>query len=144
VDVDGAAKLFLLNLFAYKSATSAQLGTDLSRLTRDLLTVKARPRAGCTDNCSNVLRAIKKLLLAVGGADLLQLLHLSCAIHTSLLVLDDLAKRVTDVAEYLRWLKDAMSFMHRPRIKHDLQDHVREKMPMMQESKWNAKVKASR
>jgi hypothetical protein len=59
------------------------------------------------------------------------LLQLSCGIHRSLLVLDDLAKRVTDVAEYLRWLKDTMSFMHRPRIKRELPDHVREKMPMV-------------
>jgi hypothetical protein len=72
----------------------------------------------------------------------LQLLQLSCRIHTSLLVVDDLAKRDADVAEYLRWLKDAMSFMHRPRIKHELPDHVREKMRMIQESKWNTKVKA--
>jgi hypothetical protein len=76
VDVDGAAKLFLLNLLAYKSATSAQLGTDLSRSIRDLLAVKACPRAGCTDTCSSMLRATKKLLLAVGGAALSQPLQL--------------------------------------------------------------------
>ena len=92
VDLDDDAKLFLLNLFAYKSATSSQLGTDLSRSTRVLLAVKARPKAGCTDNCSNLLRAIKKLLLTLGGDDLLQLLQMSGGIHTSLLVPDDLAK----------------------------------------------------
>jgi hypothetical protein len=119
-----------------------------SRWECSLLAMKARPREGCTDNCSNLLRAFKKLLLTLGGDDLLQQqqqqqLQMSCGIHTSLLVLDDLAKGVTDVAEYLRWLKDAMSSMHRPRIKHELPDHVREKMPMIQKPNWNTKVKAS-
>jgi hypothetical protein len=82
------------------------LGVDLSLSTHDLVAVKVRPNACYTDNWSDVLRGNEPLLLAACGADVWQ--PMSCGIHPSLLVVDDLVKRAAIDGGYLPWLKDEM------------------------------------
>jgi hypothetical protein len=126
------------------SAKSKDLCSDICQATRDLLTAGARPRAGCSDNCRNVVKAIAQVVIALGSEDLLRLLQLSCAIHTELLTLVDLRKMHPTAAAYVSWLADVMRWLHSARVKMVLKNEVHDKMPLVQESKWSTLFKASR
>jgi hypothetical protein len=75
--------LELLNLFAYKSATTKAILADFERASGAVLGVKAKLRRGSTDNCRNLVKAIEQFVLAVDNGELVRLLQLSCGVHTS-------------------------------------------------------------
>ena len=132
--IDGRPRLFLLKMFAYSSATSARITKDFCVATRNLIESKARPRAGCSDNCPNVVKAIKEVVLAL-GPDPLRLLQLSCTIHTSILILLDLMKVDPTAHDYVFWLKGLIAFLRTSRMKASVRAVVSEKMPIILEAK---------
>ena len=88
--------LFLLDFFAYESATGIAIAKDLERNMRELALIGANTRAFTTDNCANLSKAFKHL------ADRLQqefqsrtgagVIHIRCVSHATLLALNDLIR----------------------------------------------------
>jgi hypothetical protein len=109
-----------------------------------LVIAKARPRAGCTDNCQRVVKAILRVVFALNGSDGMYLLQLSCGLHTSNLIIPDLRKLNAIVDAYVIWLKALMSCLHTAAVKRQLSGELREKMPWIQDAKWNSFIRASR
>jgi hypothetical protein len=61
VNDQGQPMLFLLDCFSYSSATGAAIAKDLERPMQELALIGANTRAITTDNCANLLKALRHL-----------------------------------------------------------------------------------
>jgi hypothetical protein len=90
---DGRAVLFLIDFFGYDSATGSSIAKDLERPLRELAENGANTRSVTTDNCSNLVVALRRLaeslLRQVQCSAGVGVIHNRCADHTALLALDD-------------------------------------------------------
>jgi hypothetical protein len=120
IDDAGRAQMELLNLFAYKSATAKAIRADFERASLAVLAMKAKIRAGTTDNCRNIVSAVEQFALKLDDGELLKLLQLSCGVHTSNLVFADVEKDCPIFAAFVRWLQEVGWFLRRADAKHEL------------------------
>jgi hypothetical protein len=145
---DGMAKLFLLDFFSYPSATGAAIAADMERPIRELAMIGANTRSLTTDNCSNLVAALKRLVenlkreaQSKSGSGVI---HTRCANHTACLALDDAISECPAAREWQTALMEYGGFLSRRKVSADLRAvGVTGKIPRYMDGKWVANLDLS-
>ena len=142
IDEQGIVRIAVLQVLTFQSATAKALATDVAVVVRELVDAGALPIALMSDNGPNVKSAFGKgKFWTVGRISGVELLQLSCSVHTGHLVFADAKKDLPRFREYCRLLKAAMRALRCPRGRLALGDMgFTGSVPMVQEPKWCTKA----
>jgi hypothetical protein len=145
---DGRAELFLIDFSGYQSATGALIAKDIKRPMRELAQIGANTRTVTTDNCSNLVAALRRLaerlLREMQSATGAGVIHTRCADHTALLALDDVIEVNPTAAAWLAALKAFSAFLARRRVVEALRTiGVIGSIPRFLDAKWVANLDLS-
>jgi hypothetical protein len=145
---EGTGNAVSFGLFSYPSATGMAIAKDLERPLRELALIGANTRAITTDNCANLLKALKCLSEQLRQEFQSQtgpgVIHNRCVDHSALLALDDVIREDCRAAEWLAALKTFGAFIWRRPVAEALSAlEMTCKKPHFLDAKWVANLELS-
>jgi hypothetical protein len=137
--------MYFIDIFEFESATAAAIVQVMSALVAELIAAGATVVASVTDNGANLVRAFNPLLdLTVQTESGAFILRISCGVHTTNLVLVDLARVFPVFGEFVDWLRSVINFLHLKNVKAAVRmSGIAAKIPHIQDAKWNTVVKSA-